>query len=73
MYGAARPHLSFEQLKAFMVPDLTVEAAQDTVRDIQKVLAHTDRIEAELDRVRALLDRLESAILGKAFRGELMT
>jgi type I restriction enzyme S subunit len=34
--------------------------------------ARADRLEAEAARARALLDRLESAVLAKAFRGELV-
>jgi len=36
------------------------------------VFARADRMEAEAARARALIDRLEAAILGRAFRGELV-
>jgi hypothetical protein len=37
-----------------------------------KAVARADCLEAEAARARALLHRLESAILAKAFRGELV-
>lgn len=39
---------------------------------LETAFARADRFEAEVTRARALLDRLESAILAKAFRGELV-
>lgn len=39
---------------------------------LDEAFAHADRLEAEATRARALLDRLESALLAKAFRGELV-
>ncbi len=72
MYGAARPHLSFDQLKGFMVPDISADTGATAVHAIESALARADRLEAEAARARALLDRLEAAILTKAFRGELV-
>ena len=42
------------------------------LRRLNVAFARADRLEAEAARARALLDRLESAILAKAFRGELI-
>ncbi len=42
------------------------------LNEINMAFARADRLEAEAARARALLDRLESAILAKAFRGELV-
>lgn len=39
---------------------------------INNAFARADRMEAEAARARALIDRLEAAILGRAFRGELV-
>jgi type I restriction enzyme S subunit len=41
-------------------------------RQIDDAFARADRLEAEATRARALLDRLESALLARAFRGELV-
>jgi type I restriction enzyme S subunit len=40
--------------------------------ELDAAFARADRLEAEAARARALLDRLESALLAKAFRGELV-
>ncbi len=45
---------------------------QPTVHLLDAVFARADRLEAEAARARALIDRLESAILARAFRGELV-
>lgn len=42
-------------------------------RKISSAMARADRLEAEAKPARALRDRLESAILAKAFRGELVS
>ncbi|MCP2214917.1 restriction endonuclease subunit S [Bradyrhizobium elkanii] len=72
MYGAARPHLSFEQLNGFLVPSISAEAAEAVVLDIERAFAHIGHLEAEAAHARALLDRLEAAILTKAFKGGLV-
>jgi cation transport regulator ChaB len=62
------PYARNEDLPA-SVRDHLPPPAQDIFRAI---FARADRLEAEAKRARALLDRLESAILAKAFRGELV-
>ena len=42
------------------------------LRLLDIAFARADRLEAEAARARALLDRLESALLAKAYRGELV-
>jgi type I restriction enzyme S subunit len=54
----------------FPVPPL--EEQEMIVDRIEATFARTHCLEAEAARARALLDRLESAILAKAFRGELV-
>jgi type I restriction enzyme, S subunit len=71
-YGAARPHLSFDQLKTFAVPNVDAATAGEVVSAVEAAFARADRMEAEAARARALLDRLEAAILARAFRGELV-
>lgn len=48
------------------------ERQTELVEIIKATFARADRLEAEATRARALLDRLESALLAKAFRGELV-
>lgn len=39
---------------------------------MEAAFTRADRLEADAARARALLDRLESALLARAFRGELV-
>jgi type I restriction enzyme S subunit len=54
------------------VPLPPLEEQHEIVTRIELAFARADRLEAEATRGRALLDRLESSILAKAFRGELV-
>jgi type I restriction enzyme, S subunit len=72
VHGATRPRIGLSQLRdyALHLPSL---AEQSAIADrLDAAFARTDRLEAEAARARALLDRLESSILAKAFRGELV-
>jgi type I restriction enzyme S subunit len=71
-YGAARPHLAFDDIGAFPVPDVTLDAAERAVAELDRRFAEIDRLAAEAAVARRLLDRLDRAILAKAFRGELV-
>ncbi|MGE6784417.1 restriction endonuclease subunit S [Ensifer adhaerens] len=48
------------------------DQVKDVVTHMDRTFARAERLEAEAARARKLLDRLESAILAKAFRGELV-
>jgi type I restriction enzyme S subunit len=60
-------------LREFTLPKLLLKDQRSVVREINSAMARADRLEAEAKPARALLDRLESAILAKAFRGELVS
>lgn len=64
--------MNAQQLQALKVPVRSLEEQQKIVRGIDTAFARADRMEAEAARARALIDRLEAAILGRAFRGELV-
>jgi type I restriction enzyme S subunit len=64
--------ISKAKLSAFPVPFAPPKEQAEIVRLLERAFARVDRLEAEAARARALLDRLEAAILGKAFRGELV-
>lgn len=68
----ARANFSLAQVKALKIPWPNADARTAAVIGIQRAFARADRLEAEAARARALIDRLESAILAKAFRGELV-
>jgi type I restriction enzyme, S subunit len=66
------PKISGKTLGNFPMP-LPPKAEWDRViTQLDATFARADRLEAEAARARALLDRLESALLAKAFRGELV-
>ena len=54
------------------MPLPTLREQTAVIEQLDKAFARANRLEAEAARARALLDRLESAILAKAFRGELV-
>ncbi len=72
MYGAARPHLSFVDINAFLVPVVTPQSARTATTKLDATFIEIDRLTAEASAARHLLDRLDQAILSKAFRGELV-
>jgi type I restriction enzyme S subunit len=65
-------HIGKAGLAKFIVAVPPANAQRSLLERIDDAFARADRLEAEAARARALLDRLESAILAKAFRGELV-
>ncbi|MCD1645314.1 restriction endonuclease subunit S [Aurantimonas coralicida] len=57
---------------ALELPAPSIEVQNQIVDGLRTAFARADHMEAEAARARKLLDRLESAILAKAFRGELV-
>jgi len=70
--ATAQKNINLEILGLVSVPVPPRREQDEVVRLIKAAFARADRLEAEAARARALLDRLESAILAKAFRGELV-
>src|SRR5689334_22623960 len=54
------------------IPIPSLEEQRAIAQRLSATFVRADQIEAEAARARALLDRLESTILVKAFRGELI-
>ena len=67
----ARANFSLAQAKSLSLPWPSAAARNSIVDKLERAFARAERLEAEATRARALLDRLESALLAKAFRGEL--
>lgn len=65
-------NVNAQQLQALAVPLPDLLTQRTLIDQIEQSFARADRFEAEATRARALLDRLESALLAKAFRGELV-
>jgi type I restriction enzyme S subunit len=70
--GVTRPRIGLSQLRNYEIPLPLVQEQKRIADSIKATFARADRLEAEASRARALLDRLESALLAKAFRGELV-
>lgn len=70
--GGVQPNLNLGIVKAIAVPLPPIAEQRQSLVAIDAAFARADRLEAEAVRARALLDRLESALLAKAFRGELV-
>jgi type I restriction enzyme S subunit len=71
IYGAGRPHLSFEQLRAAPVAVPSLAEQCEIVRRVERLLSSVDFLQS---RVEAAIQRVElsgQAVLAKAFRGEL--
>lgn len=74
---AAASGISMHNITQGSLLGIRLSIPADDVRAIKlgriaQTFARADRVEAEAARARALIDRLESAILAKAFRGELV-
>ena len=65
-------HIGKAGLAKFVIPEPPVREQRLLLERLDAAFANAQRLEAEATRARALLDRLESAILAKAFRGELV-
>jgi type I restriction enzyme S subunit len=65
-------NISQDALRRIRLPLAVAEDRLQLVERIESAFARADRLEAAAARARALLNRLESAILAKAFRGELV-
>ena len=71
-YGAGRPHLSFDQLRATPVALPPLEEQAEIVRRADALLALADRVGARVEAARLHAERTAQAVLAKAFRGELV-
>jgi type I restriction enzyme S subunit len=71
IYGAGRPHLSFEQLK--MTPILLPPVAEQRriVARIGVLFTQADAIERAVEVAGRRAEKVDQAILARAFRGEL--
>lgn len=64
--------ISKRKVAALPVPIPPTYEARRIVQIINTTFTHADRLETETQRALTLLDRLESSLLVKAFRGELV-
>lgn len=71
-YGAGRPHLSFDQLRAVEVPLPPVPKQHEIVGRVEALFALADSVEARIAAAATRAERLTQAILARAFCGELV-
>ncbi len=71
-YGEGRPHLSFDHLRQMAVALPPIEEQREIVRRVRGLLAIASAIECRTRTADALTGRVMEAILGKAFRGQLV-
>lgn len=64
--------ISQGDLREIRLPTLPLDEQKTQSREIDTAFARAARLEAETARAKSLLDCLESALLAKAFRGELV-
>lgn len=72
IYGAGRPHLSFDQLKATVITVPSPTEQGIIVRRVDALFTLADAIEQRVAVAKARADALPQAILARAFRGELV-
>jgi type I restriction enzyme S subunit len=70
--GSTHTTIYFPEIRALHIALPPIEEQHEIVARVKSAFARAHRLEAEAARARALIDRLESAILAKAFRGELV-
>jgi type I restriction enzyme S subunit len=71
IYGAGRPHLSFDQLKASPIAVPPLAEQREIVRRVDELLSIAHRLQRRIDGARRRVDASSQAVLAKAFRGEL--
>jgi type I restriction enzyme, S subunit len=65
-------NISQDALRRIRFPFPSLDIRRLLVDKLEATLSRADRLEAEAARGHVLLDRLKSAILAKAFKGELV-
>jgi type I restriction enzyme S subunit len=72
VHGATRPRISLTHLKQFEIELPSLAEQAEIVRVLESAFGWLDRMAADHSAASKLLPKLDTAILGKAFRGELV-
>jgi len=72
IYGAGRPHLSFEQLRMLAIPIIPKTEQAEIVNRVEQALSKADAVEATLDAQSRAAKALKQAVLKTAFEGNLV-
>jgi type I restriction enzyme S subunit len=71
-YGEGRPHLSFNQLKKTTILLPPVAEQNEIISRVNALFERADAIEREVEAATKRTEALTQAVLGKAFRGDLV-
>jgi type I restriction enzyme S subunit len=71
IYGAGRPHLSFDQLRAAPVALPPLEEQHEIVRRTGELMQLADRLTVRVNAAMRRIEICDQAVLAKAFRGEM--
>jgi type I restriction enzyme S subunit len=72
IYGAGRPHLSFDQLRMTPVVLPSIDEQEVIVKAVENQLSMVEQLESEIDTNLKKSEALRQSILQKAFAGELV-
>lgn len=72
VHGVARPRLNLTQIKNFSVPLPPLAEQHEIVRHVGMLFERADAIDREVEAAGRRCERLTQAVLGRAFRGELV-
>ncbi|AFY28907.1 restriction endonuclease subunit S [Cyanobium gracile] len=70
--GVAVRGINIGDVRALQIPLPSIEEQEEVSRRVNDLISLSDQLEAKLSAARKIVDRLTSALLAKAFRGELV-
>lgn len=70
--GVSQSNINAKKLAAFSFRLPSIEEQSEIVRRVEKLFAFADRLEERLSQAQTAVQKLTSALLAKAFRGELV-
>lgn len=65
-------NINSEELRALRISLPSINEQAEIIRRVEALFAMADKVQAQYEAARARVDRLASALLAKAFRGELV-
>jgi len=72
IYGAGRPHLSFDQIKLLAVPVPPSAEREQITQALQAIMSEVDAVLTDVPEPETLSATLRQSILAAAFRGDLV-
>lgn len=72
IYGAGRPHLSFDQIRSLAVPIPPVAEAGKVIEEVRAIRDEVADLSQRLQAPSAAPEQLRQSVLAAAFRGELV-